>query len=50
MTIDEVYNLIIYADATKDRKLLEQAKQEIDKLDKDLEGLYDLYYYELTKI
>lgn len=50
MTVEEIYSLIIYADATKDRNLLELAKQEIDKLDRELEGLYDLYNYELTKI
>lgn len=50
MTVEEIYDLIIYADTTKNRDLLELAKKEIDKLVKDLVGLYDLYDYELTKI
>lgn len=50
MTIEEIIHLIYCADATKDRNLLEKAKEEIDKLDKELEGLYDFYNYELTKI
>lgn len=50
MTIEEIIYLIYCADATKDRNLLEQAKEEIDKLEKELEELYDFYYYELTKI
>lgn len=50
MNFNEIYNLILYADANKDRNLLEQAKMEIDKAADRITELYDLYYYELIKI
>lgn len=50
MTVEEIIHLIYCADAAKDKNLLEQAKQKIDELDKELTRLYDLYYYELSKI
>lgn len=50
MSLDEIYNLIVLADATKDKELLKQAKQEIERWAEKVTDLYDLYHYELTKI
>ena len=46
----EIYDMIIEADAMKNKRLLKKTKKRIDLLGDMITDLYDLYNYELTKI